>query len=119
MMLRVQMADAVAAARALMALEPYQREMSLTRMLCEASVAEAHRQQTGLMHPIWGDGSLMAAALRRPVMPEPSLRDAEYRACLIAVLQRLGQPCMQDRHLGAAGSSDRRSGAISSPHSVQ
>ena len=58
------------------------------------------------MHPLWGDGSLMAAALRRPVVPEPDLSDADYLRALLRVLEALdrAQPRAQDRQVGTAGS---------------
>ncbi len=73
------------------------------------------------MHPVWGDGSLSAAALRRPTQSEPRLDDPDYLQCLITVFRHLqaDQPRVQERQRGTAGSISRRSGAIASPQSVQ
>ena len=86
----VLMGDAIAAARAMAAAPPARRGWVLCRMCREASRAEARRRATGQMHPRWGDGSLMSAALRRPCRAEPGLEDAAYREALIAVLERVG-----------------------------
>ena len=51
-------------------------------MLAEADAADAWRLRTGRMHPIWGNGTLMAAALRRAAAPEPPLHDRAYCAAL-------------------------------------
>ncbi len=111
---------AIAAARALLAQPAPRRPFVLWRMLREAARAEAYRQASGRMHPVWGDGTLMASALRRPCTPEPSLEDADYRKCLIAVLTALGpQPFAQDRQSATAGFVSSRARAIASPQSVQ
>ena len=120
-MRRVLLCDAVSVARVLLALAPDLRPLALRRIWAEAGAAEAYRRRTGRMHPIWGDGSLSAAALRRPAVQEPRLDDTEYLDCLIAVLTRLraDHPRVQDRQRGTAGSTCSRSGAIASPQSVQ
>ena len=67
--------DAVAAARVLLRHPRERRPWILHRMLTEAALADAWRRQTGRAHPRWGDGSLMATALRRPTAIEPPLSD--------------------------------------------
>lgn len=79
--------DVVAAARALLAVAEADRDALSERMLDEAGWADACRKRTGRAHPVWGDGSLMAAALRRGPPPEPLLNDTEYCTCLIRVLE--------------------------------
>jgi hypothetical protein len=117
--------DVVAAARVLLALPDSARASCLDRMLDEARWADAYRKRTGRAHPLWGNGSLMAAALRRPARPEPALGDAEYCRCLIAVFEALlarrgaPQPRAQDTQVGTAGSISSRPGGMGSPHSVQ
>ena len=145
-MRRVLMGDVIAAARAMAAAPPARRGWVLDRICREATRAEAHRQLTGRMHPIWGDGSLMAAALRRPCRPEPGLEDDDYRLAMIEVLEAIrttasGRSTLQGRsktpggcpraigsrdypraqptQVGIAGSKASRPGAISSPQSVQ
>jgi hypothetical protein len=70
--------DAVAAARVLLRHRRERRPWVLHRMLAEATCADACRRRTGRMHPRWGDGSLMAAALRRPSATEPPLSDPAW-----------------------------------------
>lgn len=70
--------DAVAAARVLLRHPRERRPWVLHRMLAEAALADAWRRRTGRMHPLWGDGSLMAAALRRPAACEPPLSDPSW-----------------------------------------
>jgi hypothetical protein len=52
----------------------------------EAAAAALHVRETGRNHPLFGDGSLMAAALQHRCVPEPSLEDREFRLCLALVL---------------------------------
>ena len=77
-MRRVMHGDVVSAARVLMGVPRGRRPWVLHRMLAEAQGADAWRRRTARMHPRWGDGSLMAAALRRPTAPEPPLDDPAY-----------------------------------------
>lgn len=123
-MRRVFLGDALAAARALLGAPSSRRAWVLRRMIAEAQAADRYCQLTRRMHPLWGDGSLMSAALRRRSVPEPFLDDPEYRACVIDVLtelpsRRKGQPRAQDKQVGMAGSRSSRARAISSPHSTQ
>lgn len=115
--------DVTAAARALYLLPEEERGSALARLMDEARWADAYRKRTGRAHPFWGDGSLMAAALRRPVAKEPVLSDADYCRCLIRVFEALvarrAQPRAQETQSGTAGSISSRFSAIGSPHSVQ
>lgn len=74
--------DAVSAARVLLRTRCGRRRWILARMFREADLAHAHFKRVRRTHPIWGDGSLMSAALRRHPLPEPALDDAEYCRCL-------------------------------------
>jgi hypothetical protein len=78
--------DVVAAARALRRVDAPDRPELLRVLVEEASVAARHGRETGRNHPDYGDGSLMAAALRHDTVPEPSLEDRGYRLCLALVL---------------------------------
>ncbi len=89
----IWLGDASAMARVLMRCPPARRQWVLCRMLTEANRAAAHRIQQGAAHPIWGNGSVMAVALRRPRAPEPSLGSPEFIGCLTMVLQRISGPC--------------------------
>ncbi|MEM9475899.1 MAG: hypothetical protein AAGA71_11420 [Pseudomonadota bacterium] len=83
---RVTVADAVLAARALAYVPGRRRLWVLFRMVREAEAAALHLNQLDALHPVWGDGSLMAVALRRPRVPEPVLGDRRFLRCLRLVL---------------------------------
>ena len=70
--------DAIAAARALLCHRRERWPWIMHRMLVEASSADDWRRRTGRAHPRWGDGSLMAVALRRPFASEPPLSDPDW-----------------------------------------
>ncbi len=70
--------DAIAAARVLLRHRRERRPWVMHRMLAEAASADAWRRRTGRLHPRWGDGSLMATALRRPLAGEPPLADPAW-----------------------------------------
>ena len=114
--------DVIAAARVLRMQPAGRRRWCLARLLAEARAADNWCLARGGLHPRWGDGSLMSAALRRRPVPDFGPRDAEYCACLALVAETLAgtcQPRAQEMQSDAAGSSSSRSGAIASPHSWQ
>ena len=80
--------DVAAAARALYPLQAGARPAALDAMFRRAAWADAYRARTGRVHPVWGDGGLMAVALGREV-PEPPLSDLAYCDCLAQVLESL------------------------------
>lgn len=82
--------DAVAAARVLRAHPERRRAFVLRRMLREAERAQDWKRVWRRRHPIWGDGTLLGAALRRHASPEPVLVDADYCRCLALVYAGLG-----------------------------
>lgn len=79
--------DIACAARALLGLAPGLRRRACWRMIAEAEAAHAHMRRTGRLHPIWGNGALMASARRRPLPPEPDFDHADYRRCWRMVLE--------------------------------
>lgn len=81
--------DVVAAACALLARPDAERPVLMQRMLSEAAIADLYRKRLGRPHPIWGNGSLMAAARRRVRAAEPFLDDRDYCACLAMVFEAL------------------------------
>ena len=85
----VQHGDVTAAACVLLALPAEARHSALWRMLAEAESADAFRRETGRLHPLWGNGSLRAAALTRPRMAEPSLDRPDYARCMAMVFEAL------------------------------
>ena len=103
-MQRVAVADAVLVARVLARVPGRLRPWALFRMVREAEAACEHMRRSGAMHPMWGDGSLMAVAMRRPRDAEPLLDDWVFLGCLQLVLAVLDQPRAQGRRKGMAGS---------------
>ncbi|WP_425071033.1 hypothetical protein [Sagittula sp. S175] len=80
--------DINAAARALMPVPPEARRVLIRRMLAEADAADAFRRTHRKAHATWGDGTLMAAALARPVARETPL-SGDYLECQYLVLEAL------------------------------
>ena len=116
--------DLTSLARLLLSAAPGERQALCARVIGEAEQADAHLARTGRVHPLWGNGSLMSAARKRPLPDEPGLDDAEYCDCLETALQVLsrwragaGQPAAQAMQSRAVGSSRSRAGAIASPQS--
>lgn len=56
--------DLLIAARAVAALAAPERPARLAQWLCEAHWADLYRKRLARVHPLWGNGSLMARALR-------------------------------------------------------
>ncbi len=90
----IWLGDAAMAARALCGVGPSRRGWLLRRLMLETRRARLHVARTGTAHPIWGDGSIMAAAMRRHPPSETSLGKGDFRICLISVLRTLdfGKP---------------------------
>ena len=88
-MRRVLHGDVVAAACALLAAPGPARPELIRHLIAEAELADAYRLKTGRAHPVWGSGSLMAAAMARPRAREPYLDDPDYAACLVEVFEAL------------------------------
>lgn len=83
--------DVSSAARALLAAAPDCRERLCIRMIGEAELAHRHVAETGRLHPLYGNGSLMAAARGRKLADEPSFDDRQYCQCFELVLRCLIQ----------------------------
>lgn len=81
--------DVSAAARVLLAVPPTDRNRLCTRMIHEAELADKHVGQTGRLHPLFGNGSLMAAARSRRLADEPGFDDPQYCQCFEMVLRHL------------------------------
>lgn len=83
--------DLSAAARALLPLPEAARRAAAKRMIAEADIADRYRKRTGRAHALYGNGSLMAAALRRHPPAEPFLSDPGYLDCLATVILLLSE----------------------------
>ncbi|WP_170432105.1 DUF7742 family protein [Ruegeria arenilitoris] len=81
--------DVSSAARVLLTVPQAQRERLCARMIAEAELADRHVAATGRLHPVYGNGALMAAARSRPLADEPSFSDTEYCRCFETVLRHL------------------------------
>lgn len=81
--------DVSNAARALLNVPRSRRQSLCQRLLREAESADAYAQSAGRVHPLWGNGSLMAAARKRVLANEPTFDDAEYCDCFEMVLRGL------------------------------
>ena len=113
--------DVVSVARVLAGTRPDRRPWVLRRLFREADLAAGFVRRSGRAHPVWGDGSLMVAALKRRPRPEPSLEDGDYCRCLAMVFDVLAgrgrQPCAQETQTRTVGSRFSRARGISSPQS--
>jgi len=81
--------DISSAARALLAVPQTERARLCSLMIAEAELADAHVARTGRLHPIHGNGSLMATARNRGLADEPGFDDIDYCRCFELVLQQL------------------------------
>jgi len=82
--------DVAAAAHAIAAVPAVRRAEILHRLLDKADAADRFRRRHGRAHPLWGNGTLMAAAL--PLVPasaEPFAGERAYLECLGQVIEAL------------------------------
>ncbi|WP_170414271.1 DUF7742 family protein [Ruegeria atlantica] len=83
--------DVSTAARVLLNAPPADRERLCVKMINEADLADSYVGQTGRLHPLFGNGSLMTAARARPLADEPGFDDVQYCKCFEMVLRCLVQ----------------------------
>ncbi|MGL4312264.1 MAG: hypothetical protein ACRCSU_17415 [Paracoccaceae bacterium] len=83
--------DLVAVARAILAAPEAEKEALPIRIFAQAADAMCWHIASGGPHPAWGTGSLMSAAMRLPLVAEPTLSDRHYRRALVAVLRALDE----------------------------
>ncbi|WP_457646696.1 DUF7742 family protein [Profundibacter sp.] len=81
--------DVVAAALVLLRVPVPARRNAMRDMLEQAAAADLYRKRLGKGHPAWGNGSLMAVAMRQGRASEPFLDDPDYCRCLITVFSEL------------------------------
>lgn len=81
--------DVSCAARVLLRVPEADRAALCARMIGEAEAADRHVRAHGALHPLWGNGTLMAAARKRVLADEPNFDDTEYCHCFETVLQQL------------------------------
>ena len=81
--------DVVALSRLLLGARAPQRAVLCNRVITEADAADRYFKKFGRSHSLWGNGSVLSAARKRPLPPEPDLADAEYCACMEQVFRAL------------------------------
>jgi hypothetical protein len=86
----VLIGDVIAVARVVVVLPEEQWSSRVDQLLWRAKVADLYRKRLGKPHPVWGNGSLMAAIGAEPKAPaEPFLSDPQWLRALSCVLERL------------------------------
>ena len=68
---------------------PDNRELLCAQLIAEAELADIHVQATGRLHPVFGNGSLMAAARCKTLADEPSFHSLQYCECFEMVMRHL------------------------------
>jgi len=85
----VQMADLEAALRLLLKTPPELRQSCMADLCARADIADRYRKRLRRLHPHYGDGSLMTAAMEQGIALRPTACDDQVLTCLqiaIAVL---------------------------------
>tara|TARA_R110002074_G_scaffold8175_19_gene34246 strand:+ start:1434 stop:1736 length:303 start_codon:yes stop_codon:yes gene_type:complete len=88
-MREVYLSDLTAAARVLLSVPSNQRVDLCAQMLMEADWADKFTKRMGKPHRHWGNGTLMAAARTRRLLPERGFADPDYASCYMLVFQSL------------------------------
>ncbi len=82
-------ADVNAVARALLCADAKDRLFLCKAIFVAARTARIHVDHKKALHPLWGDGTLNAAARRFPLAQEPAYDDLDYLTCIQIVLAGL------------------------------
>ena len=85
----VVMADLFCAGRAVMAVAPGRRAQMARALVRNACVADRFRENKGVRHAQFGDGTLAAAARGAGMIAEPTKCSPDFAKALILVLQVL------------------------------
>ncbi|PUB13120.1 DUF7742 family protein [Yoonia sediminilitoris] len=85
----VQFADIEIAARVLRRAPADRRASIIGQILQDADTADRYRKRLRRLHPQYGDGSLMSAALRHDKAPRPASCDALHLRCIAQIVQEL------------------------------
>lgn len=93
----VLLGDLTNAARAILMVPEADRQQFCARLLQNADWADCFGKRFRRPHAVWGDGSLMSAARKYPLVDEPSLGDLEYCKSLHLVLSALIDRQLQRR----------------------
>lgn len=88
-MRQILMGDIVAVARSLMDVPPQMQASAANTMFYRAHVADKFMKRTGVPHPVWGNGSLLACAASGPSKAEPFPNNLAYLSSLGLVIEEL------------------------------
>ena len=86
----VLIGEVVALARVLRARPEPERRALVERVVFEARAADRHMRLHHCAHPRFGNGTVAAAASRRPLAQEGFANDPEFCACLRCALEAVG-----------------------------
>ena len=78
----VTLGDLAAAARVLLARPQAQRPAAMAALIARAEAADRLRRAEGRHHPLYGNGTLMAAALAHPRADPTHPGGEDFLACL-------------------------------------
>lgn len=81
--------DVSTAARVLYLYPDAMREAVCQRLIRNADWADRYTRRLGRAHPLWGNGTLLAAARAHAVAAEPTFDDVAYCSCFEIVLKLL------------------------------
>ena len=85
----VALADLEVALCAVLAQPQDQRQKTVGALFAAAHAADLHRQTKGQPHPQFGTGTLMSAALQRPISARPTAYGPEQAEAFIMILNEL------------------------------
>ncbi len=81
--------DLICAGRAVLGVGTGNRHNRARELISAAEVADRFREEKGVCHPEFGDGTLAGAARLFGMAPEPAICNAEFSQALIHVLEAL------------------------------
>jgi hypothetical protein len=90
-MRRLVLQDVISLARALLAAPEADRIALGQSLLMHADVADRFRKRLARRHPLWGDGTLEAAARASGLAPVSDLGDPAFRAAFGLALRAIDQ----------------------------
>jgi hypothetical protein len=78
--------DLIAAARVLLAFPEAKRPVAMRVLVARAQIADRHRLTTGRLHPAYGNGTLLAAALAHGQQWPDTSDEATWLECLASAI---------------------------------
>jgi hypothetical protein len=77
-MRQIMIGDIIAVARSVLGQQSADRAGTVQALLDHAHIADKVMKRLGRPHPLWGNGSLLAACAAHPKPPEPFAGDLAY-----------------------------------------